>query len=637
MKRYAALLTALLMIVSVLPASAEATPADYLGKWYAATGIAYDGTPAYLGSLEISLELSRDKTAVLSYAGIEIHTSWRYLGGGAVLASAGDTQYDMSIEGGRLRIESLPVESGEFGKEKTEVNFSYDDSVPKTYVVFEREPAGDMPELPLKRPAAVEDELYGVYDVMYAVQDGVVFDFIARNLRIKIAYCMADFAGATVMTDFRDGAVIIDDPRLVGSSSGDAIMYIFPTADENMIVIETGGITIYCTKVGESTAKTADAAVAMPSVETMETAARSYLDELGDTYTAEEYLRAVAGGAEPQPEREFEVIKEGPTDTRKIAITVDDLNEVDNLKTILNVANQYNAKITLFAIGDNVDRNSDLRVTLKEAYMMGHEIENHTYDHAKLYSLNDSNMAYQIFATQKAVNNALGYEYQMHFIRMPGGNGEHDLRSHQYLYQLNDLGLADYKAIVNWTFSGSNGKIDEIKNSLKGGHIYLFHCKADDTKKLEEFIPYAVSQGYELVTLNEMLGYPENSISPLKGDALAYEIPEPYPYVYTNLVLLDGKPHSHRGQMYVVQLLQRRLIELGYLSKNAVVDGDFGNDTTIAVKLFQTYNDLDADGQAGPLTQKLLFSSNAKPNTSPYVAGEPDTYPEGGKIDLSVN
>ena len=362
-----------------------------------------------------------------------------------------------------------------------------------------------------------------------------------------------------------------------------------------------------------------------------------YLSILGESYTAEEYLRAVAGGAEPQPERELEVIKEGPTDTRKIAITVDDLNEVGNLKTILNVANQYGGKLTLFAIGDNVDRKSDLRVTLKEAYMMGHEIENHTYDHAKLYSLNDSNMAYQIFATQKAVNNALGYEYQMHFIRMPGGNGEHDLRSHQYLYQLNDLGLADYKAIVNWTFSGSNGKIDEIKNSLKGGHIYLFHCKADDTKKLEEFIPYAVSQGYELVTLNEMLGYPENSISPLKGDALAYEIPEPYPYVYTNLVLLDGKPHSHRGQMYVVQLLQRRLIELGYLSKNAVVDGDFGNDTTIAVKLFQTYNDLDADGQAGPLTQKLLFSSNAKPNTSPYVAGEPDTYPEGGKIDLSVN
>ena len=60
-----------------------------------------------------------------------------------------------------------------------------------------------------------------------------------------------------------------------------------------------------------------------------------------------------------------------------------------------------------------------------------------------------------------------------------------------------------------------------------------------------------------------------------------------------------------------VKLLQQRLKELGYYSKD--IDGDYGQGTRSAVLSFQRRNGLDQDGIAGPKTQALLFSDEAVP------------------------
>ena len=59
-----------------------------------------------------------------------------------------------------------------------------------------------------------------------------------------------------------------------------------------------------------------------------------------------------------------------------------------------------------------------------------------------------------------------------------------------------------------------------------------------------------------------------------------------------------------------VKKLQKRLIELGYLTGSA--DGDYGRATTDAVKAFQKQAGLTADGIAGASTQKAVYSSDAK-------------------------
>ena len=321
-------------------------------------------------------------------------------------------------------------------------------------------------------------------------------------------------------------------------------------------------------------------------------------------------------GPTAQPEVYLPVIEHGPTESKRIAVTVDDLNEVDNLNQIISIAESSKAKLTLFAIGKTVTEKSDLQVALRRAHNLGYELENHTYSHSRLFSLTDEEMASEIYMTQMAVNKALGVEYDMHFLRMPGGNGEHDLRTHQYLVQ-----LGNYKGIASYTVDGSEKAqtVKKLESGIKSGYIYAFNCNADSVAKLKEFIPWAVSKGYELLTLNDLLGYEKNEVAALEGDAMDALIPEPLPFVYQNYVLLGGK---ERSQGYAVQLLQKRLIELGYLSKDAKVDGDYGPNTKLAIQLFQQQMGLSTDGYAGVETQKLLFSESAEPNRGTRVAGQ---------------
>lgn len=310
------------------------------------------------------------------------------------------------------------------------------------------------------------------------------------------------------------------------------------------------------------------------------------------------------------------VISKVDTQEKKIAITIDDLNEVGNLNEIMDLAISYNAKLTLFPIGENVTKKADLRAALRRAYEMGFEIENHTYSHVDLYSLTDREMAGQIIYQNRAVNEALGLDYEMHFLRMKGGNGEYDLRSHMYLIQ------NGYKGVVDWYWSGTSVSAASSAQALTNGAVYLFHCKDKDLEKLRMLIPYFAEQGYQMVTLNELVGIEMNAVKPLDEEAMDAPVPEPGEFIYNeeNYVLIGKK---HYTQMYAVQLIQRRLMELGYLDASAAVDGDYGSVTCAAVVLFQEQNGLTADGLAGAETQKKLFSEEALPNPTAAVTPSP--------------
>lgn len=310
------------------------------------------------------------------------------------------------------------------------------------------------------------------------------------------------------------------------------------------------------------------------------------------------------------------VISKVDTQEKKIAITIDDLNEVGNLNEIMDLAISYNAKLTLFPIGENVTKKADLRAALRRAYELGFEIENHTYSHVDLYSLTDREMAGQIIYQNRAVNEALGLDYEMHFLRMKGGNGEYDLRSHMYLIQ------NGYKGVVDWYWSGTSVSAASSAQALTNGAVYLFHCKDKDLEKLRMLIPYFAEQGYQMVTLNELVGIEMNAVKPLDEKAMDAPVPEPGEFIYNeeNYVLIGKK---HYTQMYAVQLIQRRLMELGYLDASAAVDGDYGSVTRAAVVLFQEQNGLTADGLAGAETQKKLFSEEALPNPTAAVTPLP--------------
>lgn len=298
----------------------------------------------------------------------------------------------------------------------------------------------------------------------------------------------------------------------------------------------------------------------------------------------------------PTPEGEgyLPVFSKGETTQKVIAITVDDCNQTENLRQIVQCAIDNGGKLTILPIGQNLERES-LREVIRYAYENGMELENHTYTHPAFYRMTTEEMAWEIYMNNRAVSETLGVDYQMHFMRTRGGDNRHDLRTHQYMEKMGYYGMA------HWTLSGSSSSVAELKSELAPGNIYLFHTTDNDLGKLLGFIPYATQQGYRLVTLNEMFGLPENETAPLSE----MNMPEPDPYVIPEYKLLDKK-HSY---VYDVYLLQQRLIELGWLDGKA--DGVYGDDTYMAVGYFQKAIGMQPNGNATPETQEALYRDDA--------------------------
>ncbi|MBQ1255997.1 MAG: polysaccharide deacetylase family protein, partial [Clostridia bacterium] len=287
------------------------------------------------------------------------------------------------------------------------------------------------------------------------------------------------------------------------------------------------------------------------------------------------------------------------TKEKIIAITVDDCYQGENLWTIIRLAEQYGAKLTFFPIGEVLS----LRVqaeAIRYAWQNGFEIENHTFTHNNLYQCSDQELAEEIYNQNLALSRVLNVEYKCRFLRPMGGDAKSDQRIHAYLKQMG------YAGVAHWSETGTR-KVKELPKILEPGQIYLFHTTDADVKRLEYFIPYAVNNGYRLVTLNQLFGYPPNEFSPLETPAENRPVPTLAPYEKIPVSYAKG---SHA---YGVLLMQQRLIELGYLADGA--DGIYGDNTVNAVSAFQTAASLPVTGTADIETQTRLFDENAPANT----------------------
>ena len=110
---------------------------------------------------------------------------------------------------------------------------------------------------------------------------------------------------------------------------------------------------------------------------------------------------------------------------------------------------------------------------------------------------------------------------------------------------------------------------------------------------------YATQKGYQLVTLNEMFGYPENETEPLTMAAKDYPVPPLQPYTRVYDVY---KPTRYSWGVY---LLQEKLIDLGYMKGEP--DGVYGQDCAKCVKAYQKDHGMEATGVADVALQEAVF------------------------------
>lgn len=303
----------------------------------------------------------------------------------------------------------------------------------------------------------------------------------------------------------------------------------------------------------------------------------------------------------PQPTEPgyLPVFRKANTDRREIAITLDECSGVTITKSFAEAAVQYGAKLTLFPSGENVMRKGMDEVLSTCFFDLGFEIENRCYSSgARLYQLNDPMMASEIWKQAIAVSYVLNVKYHPHFLRLYGGDGENDLRTHTYLIQEGYLGIA------GWTYNGGTMNSSRIGNNLAPGNIYFFKTNEGDLDKMKQLMQEAKLQGYQMVTLNRLFGYDENEAEPTENSILSETLPV---LKNPNIPYYFVKAGDCTWSTYLVQA---RLIELGYLETGSA-DGVFGSATAAALGTFQAKLGLAATGAADPTTQEKLFAVDA--------------------------
>lgn len=207
-------------------------------------------------------------------------------------------------------------------------------------------------------------------------------------------------------------------------------------------------------------------------------------------------LTALPAGAE---EFSFSV-RHGDRSRRQVAVTVDDCFNLDYTRMAYDLSVKHNVPITFFVLGIKLyPQDAELWRTIAASH---NEIGNHSYGHRDLSKQPRMGVYNQVMRAQSSLDAVLGYHYPMQVFRPPYGHtnraGSVDVNR-----MIQSLG---YDHVILWDVSQTS--FEKCKKQVQNGSILLFHTNPKDLKCLEKLIPWLIEEGYELVTVSQMLGKP---------------------------------------------------------------------------------------------------------------------------------
>ena len=191
-------------------------------------------------------------------------------------------------------------------------------------------------------------------------------------------------------------------------------------------------------------------------------------------------------------------------DRPMVALTFDDGPVPGITDRILDILECYDARATFFVKGIHVKKGADL---LRRAVAQGCEIGNHSWDHRIMTGLDKESLRREIVDVNKAVFEVIGV--QIHLLRPPGGSCDGYLYSAARRWDM---------AVIRWSQSGNVHATDPAEiaanvlcqevngRTLCDGDIVLLHDTHDYMiEAVELILPMLIEQGYQLVTVSELL------------------------------------------------------------------------------------------------------------------------------------
>lgn len=191
-----------------------------------------------------------------------------------------------------------------------------------------------------------------------------------------------------------------------------------------------------------------------------------------------------------------------------VALTFDDGPNPATTNQALDTLSKYGIKATFFVLGKNVSGNEEI---LKRMKSDGHVIGNHSWSHPVLSKLSLDEAKKQITDTEDALTKVLGSSSKL--MRPPYGAITDDIRNSL------DLSFIMWDVdSLDWKSKNEASILTEIQREVKNGSIILMHdIHVETVNALPKVIDYLKEQGYEFVTVPEMLH------SRLKSHELFYD------------------------------------------------------------------------------------------------------------------
>ena len=191
------------------------------------------------------------------------------------------------------------------------------------------------------------------------------------------------------------------------------------------------------------------------------------------------------------------------TKEKAVSITFDTAWGNEDIGKIISVLEEAGCKATFFITGEWADK---FPGDVKRLYMAGHEIANHSDDHAHMSSLTAQQMADNIAACDKKIRDITGQGEVL--FRAPYG---------EYNKTLLSVCRETERYIIQWSIDSldytglSTAEMEQrILPRLRGGDIILFHTGTDNTAAaLPEILSKIKERGYSLKKTGELI-YKDN-------------------------------------------------------------------------------------------------------------------------------
>lgn len=197
-------------------------------------------------------------------------------------------------------------------------------------------------------------------------------------------------------------------------------------------------------------------------------------------------------------------IKTIPTTHKVVALTIDDGPHYKTTPEILAVLKEKHVRATFFVLGENVERSQEL---LNQEVTDGHEIGNHAYSHKPLTKMTKNQIKEELTKTENLITKVASKPV---LFRPPGGT-----YNKVVLQTAQDTGYTTVLWSIDphdWDHPSVKQVVAQVINNVKPGSIVLLHdgqYPLPTSKAISVIIDTLKNQGYEFVTVSELLQYYE--------------------------------------------------------------------------------------------------------------------------------